>query len=151
MRDSDRRKPGSKPGASPPDKPARGTTQTDKPSASPAQPGHKAGRIVHDERGNAVWDWVVETGRIFIGSTSRLLRKLEAPELKIEETGESELRLESDRDSGGGYDPYGGSSPTRTRSTSGSRGPGASSTKPCEGGGYDPYSTSGTRKPGRKV
>ena len=36
-----------------------------------------AGRVVHDSRGNAVWDWVKETSRIAIESTSRLLRKLE--------------------------------------------------------------------------
>ena len=35
-----------------------------------------AGRVVHDSRGNAVWDWVKETTRVAIDSTSRLLRKL---------------------------------------------------------------------------
>jgi len=57
-----------------------------------------------------VWHWVKETSRIAIESTSRLLRKLEVPELKIEETQNDELRIESDRDAGGGYDPYGSSS-----------------------------------------
>jgi len=149
MRDSDRPKAG----ASPPDKPVSAKTP-DRPSVPPAQTGqagHKAGRIVHDERGNAVWDWVVETGRIFIGSTSRLLRKLEAPELTIEAETDSELRLEAERDPGGGYDPYGSSSSGKTRSTNAPRGPGASGAKPCEGGGYDPYSTGTPRKLGRKV
>jgi len=53
-----------------------------------------------------VWDWLKETGRIAIESTSRLLRKLEIPELKVEDKKDEELRLESDRDPGGGYDPY---------------------------------------------
>ena len=53
-----------------------------------------------------MWDWLKETGRIAIESTSRLLRKLEIPELKVEEKKDEELRLESDRDAGGGYDPY---------------------------------------------
>ncbi|HEY3784600.1 MAG TPA: hypothetical protein VGL55_04920 [Steroidobacteraceae bacterium] len=71
-----------------------------------AQPSGPSGRVVHDERGNAVWDWLKHTSRIAIESTSRLLRKLEAPELKVEEEKDQELRLESDRDKGGGYDPY---------------------------------------------
>jgi hypothetical protein len=62
--------------------------------------------VVHDSRGNAVWDWVKETGRIAIESTSRLLKRLEMPELKTEDKTDQELRLESDRDAGGGYDPY---------------------------------------------
>ncbi len=69
--------------------------------------------MVHDERGNAVWDWLKETSRIAIESTSRLLRKLEMPELKVEDPKDEELRIESDRDSGGGYDPYNQATPSR--------------------------------------
>ncbi|MBS0379723.1 MAG: hypothetical protein JSS29_14680 [Proteobacteria bacterium] len=57
-------------------------------SSSPAARDEPTGRVTHDERGNAVWEW-------FKNSTSRLLRKLEAPELK------TDLRRR-----GGGYDPY---------------------------------------------
>jgi hypothetical protein len=53
-----------------------------------------------------VWDWLKDTGRAAIDSTSRLLRKLELPELKVQEEKSAGLRLESDRDAGGGYDPY---------------------------------------------
>jgi hypothetical protein len=64
---------------------------------------------VHDSRGNAVWQWVKDTGRHAIESTSALLKKLEVPELKVEDHKEkdNELRLEDDVDPGGGYDPYG--------------------------------------------
>jgi hypothetical protein len=72
-----------------------------------------SGRVVHDARGNAVWDWVKETSRIAIESTSRLLRKLEITELKVEDSKDEELRIESDRDPGGGYDPYNQVTPTR--------------------------------------
>ena len=88
-------------------KPAAGAGR-DKPTgaAAPTPKGGSQGRVVHDERGNAVWDWLKETGRIAIESTSRLLRKLDIPEMKVEDQKDEELRLESERDRGGGYDPY---------------------------------------------
>ena len=72
--------------------------------------------MVHDKRGTAVWDWLAQTGRLAIESTTRLLRKLEAPELKVEQTHEEELRIAPDNtnfDKGGGYDPY--NQPTKRR------------------------------------
>jgi hypothetical protein len=63
------------------------------------------GRVVHDDRGNAIWDWIKETGRIAIGSTSRMLKKLEAPELEVVDDKDPKRRT-SGRDPGGGYDPY---------------------------------------------
>jgi hypothetical protein len=90
-----------------------------KPAATPSGPaaagkdggsGTRAptttGRVVHDERGNAVWDWLKQAGRSAIESTSHLLKKLEVPELKVEDKKDDELRL-MDVDPGGGYDPYG--------------------------------------------
>lgn len=72
-----------------------------------------SGRVRHDERGNAIWDWLKDTGRNAFEATSRLLKKLEAPHLDVEDTKDQELRLESDRDPGGGYDPYNQSSKPR--------------------------------------
>jgi hypothetical protein len=88
-----------------------------KASASPGQPGSKTGQVVHDERGNAVWDWLKQTGRNAIESTTRMLRKLESPELKVEQPHEEELRIQPDSDqcSGGGYDPY--NQPIKSRRT----------------------------------
>jgi len=78
-----------------------------KPGAKPAAlPERPAGRVVHDSRGNAVWDWLKETGRFCIESTSAMLKRLDVPDLKMEGEKETELRIEEDRDSGGGYDPY---------------------------------------------
>lgn len=75
------------------------------PAAQPSGTG-TAGQVVHDERGHAVWQWVKETSRIAIESTSRLLRKLEAPDLKMEDPNDEKLRIMSDSSPGGGYDPY---------------------------------------------
>ena len=80
--------------------------------AGPAGPGARpsaagsTGKAVHDERGHAVWQWVKQTSRIAIESTSRLLRKLEAPDLRMEDTKDEQLRIRSDPSAGGGYDPY---------------------------------------------
>jgi hypothetical protein len=123
MGDSKSSEPRPRPSGSPPPQ-----------DAAPAAAGSgTSGRVVHDERGNAVWDWVKDTTRIAIDSTSRLLKKLETPELKMEEAKDEELRVESERDSGGGYDPYQKRTPRNTG-----------------GGGYDPYQKAVTRKPGRK-
>jgi hypothetical protein len=90
-----------------PSPPPRAASSTSKPGAAqpPTQP---TGKVVHDERGNAVWDWLKETSRIAIESTTRLLRKLESPELKVEDTHEEQLRIMPDHGkcAGGGYDPY---------------------------------------------
>jgi hypothetical protein len=67
-----------------------------------------AGRVRHDERGVAVWDWAVATGEFATLSATHALKKLEIGELKIAETGRTpKLSLEkAGRDKGGGFDPY---------------------------------------------
>jgi hypothetical protein len=170
MGDSHSWKPGRSGGSVPP---AKSPSANDKPAAAAEKPAPtdefagKSGRVVHDERGNAVWDWIKETSRIAIDSTSRLLKRLEVPELKVEDTQEKhELSLEAERDPGGGYNPYGGSTPGKTSSRAGpgpagsgaarggglpgTRGGASSGSSPNAGGGYDPYGKGVTRKPGRK-
>ncbi|HEV2227977.1 MAG TPA: hypothetical protein VGR86_03400 [Steroidobacteraceae bacterium] len=105
MSDPNHSKTGLRPGGGGPEKPApapSGPASRDK-----AAPG-SGGRVVHDSRGNAVWQWLKDTGRHAIESTSALLKKLEVPELKVEDHKEdNEPRLEDEVDAGGGYDPYG--------------------------------------------
>jgi hypothetical protein len=110
MNDPYHSKPGPRPGSGGPAKPKAASS-----ASSPGAPVEKAppessgGRVVHDSRGNAVWQWVKDAGRVCIESTSMLLKKLEVPDLKVEDHKQesSELRLEDDVDPGGGYDPYG--------------------------------------------
>jgi hypothetical protein len=173
MGDSNSRRPGIRPGGTPSSAPSPAAGE--KPAASPDEFAGRAGRIVHDERGNAIWSWIKETSRAAIESTSHLLKKLEVPELKMEDTQNNELKLESDRDEGGGYNPYGGStSGGKAASPRGSGGdrfggatPGGTASARTSssgssssggrdnagnsnvGGGYDPYGKSVTRKPGR--
>ncbi len=97
-----------------PVEPPAGAAPAPKDSAAvglkPGEADHRAGRVVHDDRGNAVWNWVKETGRFCIDSTSALLKKLDFGDLKVE--GEDDpkgggLRLQDpSRAAGGGYDPY---------------------------------------------
>ena len=67
-----------------------------------------AGRVRHDERGMAVWDWAVASGEFHTLSATSALKKLEVTELKIDETARvGGLSLEkTSRDKGGGFDPY---------------------------------------------
>jgi hypothetical protein len=86
---------------------------TDRPATTGPQP---VGRIVHDNRGNAVWKWGGDTSST--GTTSGVLKYVDASDLSVEgqasgagATGGKQTRV---FDSGGGYDPYNQGEP-RTR------------------------------------
>ena len=69
--------------------------------------GRPSGRVRHDERGMAVWDWAVASGEFATLSQTAALKKLGVADLKIEDTKAPELKLETTgRDKGGGFDPY---------------------------------------------
>jgi len=68
-----------------------------------------SGRVRHDERGVAVWDWAVASGEFQALSATRAMKKLGVADLKIEDTRRDApvLSLEkAGRDKGGGFDPY---------------------------------------------
>jgi hypothetical protein len=69
--------------------------------------GGPSGRVRHDERGVAVWDWAVATGEFAALSTTRALKKLEVADLQIDDHKPTERQLAvSGRDKAGGFDPY---------------------------------------------
>lgn len=45
-----------------------------------------SGRPAFDSRGNAVWEWKTETGQFSVDINTQRLKKLEAPELSLEDT-----------------------------------------------------------------
>jgi hypothetical protein len=82
-------------------KPKSSQDSLDMPRSGPS------GRVRHDERGVAVWDWAVATGEFAALSTTRALKKLEVADLKIDDHTSRELKLEgAGRDKAGGFDPY---------------------------------------------
>lgn len=104
--------PGSSPAPRPAVPPARAAVPGGSSGRTASAPAPRTvddiptGKVVHDDRGNAVWDWMKNSGRHAIESTSRLLKKLELPELKFEDAKDEELRITPDPSTGGGYDPY---------------------------------------------
>ena len=64
-----------------------------------------SGRVRHDERGTAVWDWSLDTGVFDALSSSGLIRRLDVADLKMQESPGLALAFVG-RDAGGGGDPY---------------------------------------------
>lgn len=85
-------------------------SDTAKPARAEKKP---TGRIVHDERGNAVWNFGNDTTRTAVGS-STILRRLDVPELQMEGQTSTPAQAKSPikrketstHDEGGGYNPY---------------------------------------------
>lgn len=103
----------------------------DKSDSDKKAGSRKVGGVSHDSRGNAIWEWASETGRNAIDSTSRLLKRLEVPGLKIQDEEPPAARPPDERAS----QPPPGVPPGITpaaRGRGGARGKDA-------GGGYDPY------------
>jgi hypothetical protein len=98
------------PAAAPDQPPAAGESRP----RQPVQPDVPSGRVDHDMRGNAVWKWATNLGASALESTSRMLKQLETPELSLDES-QKRSRLEIEKDTGGGYDPYNRAKPSRKR------------------------------------
>jgi len=78
---------------------ARSKNSIERMIASPMSPTSRSGRVIHDPRGNAVWDWAIETGVLAKTTAAELLRSLAAPMPLV-------LEVETERGAGWCGDPY---------------------------------------------
>jgi hypothetical protein len=74
-------------------------SSAERPKASSGQESSKSGKVTHDARGNAVWDWDIATGVLARKSVDELISSLDAP---------GTLRLDGDSEPGDDWagDPY---------------------------------------------
>jgi len=95
--------PKSKPG-----RPARQTTDPLGPDDGPTVTNNVTGRVKFDDRGNAVWEWAVGTGKFGSDVSSSRLKKLDNPELAIIDDAPPPVRLVNENAHGTdlGYSPY---------------------------------------------
>ena len=63
------------------------------------------GRVRHDDRGNAVWDWAGDSDVFNELSASAVMRRLDVADLKMQEAPRPALSV-AGSDAGGGGDPY---------------------------------------------
>jgi hypothetical protein len=71
--------------------------------------GNASGRVRHDDRGNAIWEWAVATGKFSLESSTQRLKKLDNPTLSLAEdapTAPSGVVKRNPLGTAKGYSPY---------------------------------------------
>src|SRR5690349_17378372 len=76
-----------------------------KPAPAPVSQG-AVGRVRHDERGMAVWDWAAAAGETAALSATNVMRKLDVSGLSIEQTQRELKAMEPEVREATGSDPY---------------------------------------------
>lgn len=92
------------------------TSRAEPKSDEPKGTSPEAGRIVHDSRGNAVWNWNKGSDPASTASTSKMLKKLELTDLRVEDAAQSADQPGPKKKGSGygpGYNPYNRTSPVR--------------------------------------
>jgi hypothetical protein len=94
----------------------KSTGDSSPPNSTPEAAG-RSGRPTFDSRGNAVWEWQTEeTGKFSKDVSTQRLKKLEAPELSLEETSKvKKLKRSGTTDKGGGFNPYERATPENSK------------------------------------
>lgn len=69
---------------------------------------NNSGRIKHDDRGNAIWEWAATTGAVALETSTQSLRKLDNPSLSLLDDSRpaNTLVKENPRGAVQGYSPY---------------------------------------------
>jgi hypothetical protein len=67
-----------------------------------------AGRVRHDDRGNAIWEWAIATGKFGVETSAQGLKKLDNPMLSLAEDAPTPLDVVQRNPLGTvkGYSPY---------------------------------------------
>ena len=83
-------------------------SEADLPSSKNETGDKSTGRVKFDERGNAVWEWQVETGAFGVEVSTQRLQKLEHPALSIADDAPTPFETVRSNPLGTkkGYDPY---------------------------------------------
>ena len=77
-------------------------------------PADDAGKISHDARGNAVWQWAGSASKHALDSTSKMLKRLEVPGLALLDESQADDKPAADQvealkaKRATGFDPYEG-------------------------------------------
>lgn len=82
----------------------RPETHSERPPAAASR--GPVGRVRHDERGMAVWDWAAAVGDTAALSATNIMRTLDVSGLSVEQTQRSLKAMELKANPGGGHDPY---------------------------------------------
>jgi hypothetical protein len=100
----------------------------------PGRPEGPVGKVSHDARGHAVWQWAAETARNLALSTSQVLRRLDTRSLSLQDEPAPAKREAAH----GSTKLQGPGKPQGSAKLQGSQKPQASA-KPAPGGGFNPY------------
>jgi hypothetical protein len=92
------------PGKTPPE--PRDTGEAESPRDAPVTT-HNTGRVKFDDRGNAIWEWAVSTGKFAPIPSGKSLAKLENTALSLaDDSGPPVPGLPTPKDLTMGYSPY---------------------------------------------
>lgn len=77
-----------------------------KPSAP--KPSGPSGRVRHDDRGNAIWEWAVTTGKFTAETSTQRLKRLDNPTLALADDAPTPVDVVARNPHGvaKGYSPY---------------------------------------------
>lgn len=77
-----------------------------KPSAP--KPAGPSGRVRHDDRGNAIWEWAVTTGKFTAETSTQRLKRLDNPTLALADDAPTPVDVVARNPHGvaKGYSPY---------------------------------------------